>query len=251
MTAAEEARTEANAKPVFWAAVVLGLAVLIGLGTWQMQRREWKLALIERIEHRAHDEAISLSLAKDLWQRERDVEYYRVLLVGRFLHDQERHLYTVEQGKAGWRVVTPLVTTGGDVVLVDRGFVPEELKDPAARQAGQVTDTVELVGLARAPAMPNWFTPENDPARNRWFWRDVAGMAAGLPADQAERAAPFMVEAEAGAAPGGWPRGGVTRLVLTNRHLEYALTWYGLALTLAVTAFFFARSRPGEQAPGA
>lgn len=245
---AAQARAEGNAKPAFWGAVILGLAVLIGLGTWQMQRREWKLSLIERIEQRAHDEAISLTLAKELWQRERDVEYYRVLLVGRFLHDQERHLYTVEQGRAGWRVITPLVTSGGDVVFVDRGFVPEELKDPAARQAGQIGDTVELTGLARAPAKPNWFTPENDTIRNLWFWRDVAGMAAGLPPDRAARALPFMVEAEAQAVPGGWPRGGVTRLVLTNRHLEYALTWYGLALTLAVTAFFFARSRAGEQA---
>jgi surfeit locus 1 family protein len=245
-----EARVERRAKPVFWGTVVLGLAVLIGLGTWQMQRREWKLGLIERIEHRAHDEAISLTMAKDLWQRSRDVEYYRVLLVGRFLHDQERHLYTVEQGRPAWRIVTPLVTSGGDVVLVDRGFVPDELKEPASRQAGQIADIVELIGLARVPATPGWFTPENDPARNRWFWRDVAGMTAGLPADQAARAAPFVVEAEAQAVPGGWPRGGVTRLVLPNRHLEYALTWYGLALTLAITAFFFARSHSGEQAPG-
>ena len=129
MTAAQ-AQAAGNAKPVFWGAVLFGLAVLIGLGTWQMQRREWKLSLIERIDQRAHDEAISLTLAKDLWQRERDVEYYRVLLVGRFLHDQERHLYTVEQGRAGWRVITPLVTSSGDVVFVDRGFVPARKHSP-------------------------------------------------------------------------------------------------------------------------
>jgi surfeit locus 1 family protein len=245
-----EAEAPRRASPVFWGTVVLGLAILIGLGTWQMQRRDWKLGLIDRIEHRAHDEPISLTMAKDLWQREHDVEYYRVLLVGRFLHDQERHLYTVEQGRAGWRVVTPLVTSGGDVVLVDRGFVPDELKEPSTRPAGQIADTVEVIGLARAPGTPNWFTPENDPARNRWFWRDVSGLAASLPADQVARVAPFMVEAEAEPVPGGWPRGGVTRLVLSNRHLEYALTWYGLALTLAVVAVFFARGRAGEQIPG-
>jgi surfeit locus 1 family protein len=248
MSEAEAPRRRAS--PVFWGTVVLGLAILIGLGTWQMQRRDWKLGLIDRIEHRAHDEPISLTMARDLWLREHDVEYYRVLLVGRFLHDQERHLYTVEQGRAGWRVVTPLVTSGGDVVLVDRGFVPDELKEPSTRPAGQIADTVEVIGLARAPGAPNWFTPENDPVRNRWFWRDVSGLAASLPADQAARVAPFMVEAEAEPVPGGWPRGGVTRLVLSNRHLEYALTWYGLALTLAVVAVFFARGRAGEQIPG-
>jgi surfeit locus 1 family protein len=187
-------------------------------------------------------------MAKELWQRARDVEYYRVLLVGRFLHQEERHLYTVEEGKAGWRVLTPLQTSGGDLVFVDRGFVPEELKDPAARKAGQIADTVELVGLARAPVGPGLFTPEANPERNQWFTRDLDALAATLPAGQAARLAPFVVEAEAGPVPGGWPRGGVTRLTLTNRHLEYALTWYALAATLLAVAFALRRTRSRETA---
>ena len=238
--------TRANA--VFWGAVALAFLVLVGLGTWQMQRRDWKLGLIERIESRAHGEAISLARARTLWDRERDVEYYRVLLVGRFQHEHERHLYTVEKGKAGWRVITPLVTAGGDVVLVDRGFVPEELEDPAKRPEGQITGTVELTGLARAPVAGGWFTPPGDPQRRRWFSRDVAGMAAGLPPEQAGRLAPFVVEMEPTEVPGGWPRAGGTRLDLSNRHLEYALTWYGLALTLLLVAFTYGRSRSREVA---
>ncbi len=233
-----------------WVSEALAFDVLIGLGTWQMQRRAWKLGLIDRIEQRAHGEPISLTLAKDLWQREGDVEYYRVLLVGRFRHDEERHLYTIDNGKAGWRIITPLVTSGGDVVLVDRGYVPEELKDPASRKPGQITGTVELIGLARAPVPPNWFTPAGDAGRNQWFTRDVASMAASLPAEQAARVLPFMVEAEAEPVPGGWPRGGGTRLTLQNRHLEYALTWYGLAVTLVIVAFFLARSRAREATQG-
>jgi surfeit locus 1 family protein len=233
---------------VFWGTVMAALAVLIGLGTWQMQRRAWKLGLIERIESRAHGEPISLSLAKQHWAKERDVEYYRVLLVGRFLHDEERHLFTVEEGTAGWRIVTPLATAGGDLVLVDRGFVPEPLKDPATRQAGQTPGAVELIGLARAPATPGWFTPAGDLVRNQWFARDVPGMAASLPARDGSRVVPFMVEAEAQNVPGGWPRGGITRLTVTNRHLEYALTWYGLAVTLIVIAVVMTRSRSREAA---
>jgi len=229
-----------------WISVTVALAVLLGLGTWQMQRRAWKLSLIDRIEHRAHDEAISLTLAKDLWQRTRDVEYYRVLLVGRFLHDEERHLYTVEDGKAGYRIITPLVTGGGAIVLVDRGYVPEELKDPGTRAEGQIAGTVELVGHARAPVPPGWFVPAADIARNQWFTRDVAAMAASLPGDQPPRVAPFMVEAEAEKIPGGWPRGGGTGFTFSNRHLEYALTWYGLAVTLLIVAFMLARSRAQE-----
>lgn len=241
-------QSKAQGGPVFWISVAVAFAILVGLGTWQMQRREWKLGLIERIEQRAHGEPISLTMAKDLWRRAGDVEYYRVLLVGRFLHDEERHLYTVQDGKAGWRVLTPMEAASGDLVFVDRGFVPEELKEPAARKAGQVADAVELIGLARAPVAPGLFTPEGNPARNQWFVHDVGAMAATLPPEPAKRLAPFVVEAEAEPVPGGWPRGGVTRLTLTNRHLEYALTWYGLAATLLVMAFALTRTRSRETA---
>lgn len=241
--------TSGTARPkqiILAASVMLALAVLIGLGTWQMQRRAWKLGLIDRIEQRANGESISLTLAKTLWDRERDVEYYRVVLVGRFRHDEERHLYTIDAGKAGWRVITPLVTAGGDIVLVDRGYVPEELKDPSSRKQGQIAGAVELVGLARAPVPPGWFIPPGDTQRNQWFTRDVAAMAASLPAGQEPRVVPFMIEAEAEPVPGGWPRGGGTRLSLSNRHLEYALTWYGLAVTLVIVASLLARSRMRE-----
>ncbi|HEY7644449.1 MAG TPA: SURF1 family protein [Hyphomicrobiales bacterium] len=224
----------------------LALAILIGLGIWQLERREWKLGILERIDQRIHGESISLSEAKKLWARDRDVEYYRVLLVGRFHNDQERYLYTVFDGQAGWLVITPLETRNGDVVLVNRGFVPEALKDPAARPAGRIEDQVELVGLARASERRAWFTPDNAPAANRWFWRDVPGLTASLPPDLAARTVPFLVEAEAAPVPGGWPRGGVTRLAIPNRHLEYALTWFGLAVVLLAVFFAYARHRRKE-----
>ena len=86
--------------------------------------------------------------------------------------------------------------------------------------------------------------PDNDPAANSWFWRDLSAMGKALLASsEASRLTPFFVEAEAGDVPGGWPKGGVTRLVLTNKHLEYALTWYGLAATLVFVFGFFVRSR--------
>lgn len=242
---ASKATAAAPVGRAFWFALLAALAILIGLGTWQMQRRAWKLGLIERIEQRAHSEPVSLTSVKEQWQRSQDIEYSRVLLVGRFEHGQERHLYTVENGTAGWRVMTPLITAGGDVVFVDRGFVPEPLKEPDARGQGQIEGMVELIGLARAQGGRNWFTPDNDPARNRWFWRDIPAMGAALPAGQAARALPFVVEAEAEPVPGGWPRGGPARLVIPNRHLEYALTWYALGVVLLFVAFFYVRSRRG------
>lgn len=229
---------------------LIGALLLMGLGKWQLDRRELKLGIIERIETRVHDEAVSLIEARDLWRKSQDIEYTRVLLVGRFLHEHERHLYTIVDGLAGWKVIAPLQTASGDIVLVDRGFVPEQLKLPAARKRGQLEGIAELTGLARASETQNWFTPRNDPAANRWFWRDVPGLIASLPPDLAARAAPFAVEAEAGPVPGNWPRAGVTMLNIPNRHLEYALTWFALAVTLLVVFAAYARSRLASEARG-
>src|SRR5688572_18672867 len=153
-----------------------GLAVLISLGKWQLDRREWKLSLIQRIEARANAEPIALREAIGHWQRERDVEYYRLRLAGHFLHDHERHLYTIVEGHAGWRVLTPFATDDGPVLFIDRGFVPEPFRDPATRPGGQTSGQVELIAIARAPGEPAAFTPDNQPAANRWFWRDIEGM---------------------------------------------------------------------------
>lgn len=220
-----------------------GVLLLIGLGKWQLDRREWKLGIIERIETRIHQPAIPLDAARVLWRQNQDIDYTRVGLAGHFLHDQERHLYAIVDGQAGWKVITPLQTASGEVVLVDRGFVPDQLKAPASRERGQIDGVAELTGLARGSERPSWFTPRNDPAANRWFWRDVPGLIASLPPDLAARCAPFVVEAEAAPVPGDWPRAGVTVLNIPNRHLEYALTWFGLAATLLVVFAAYAKSR--------
>ncbi len=225
---------------------IAGLVLLIGLGLWQLERREWKLGLIERIEARAAGETVTLARAKEIWSRSRDIEYYRLALRGRFLHRHERHLYGLIGGEAGWRILTPLETPGGDVIFVDRGFAPEPLRDPASRPEGQIEGEVALTALARASERGSLFTPDSKPAENRWFLRDVDALNASLPDDLAARALPFMGEAESASVPGGWPRAGVTRLDLPNRHLEYALTWFGLAAALAGVFGFYAFARPGD-----
>lgn len=223
---------------------IAGMAVLLGLGTWQVRRLSWKEGLIARIEARAHGEPVSLDEALRRWRATGDVEYLRVRFSGRFLHDRERHYYDVVAGKPGWRVITPIRTATGVVVLVDRGYVPEALKEPKARAAGQVTGEIGVTGLARAPARRGLFVPENDRAKNQWFWRDLVGMAAGIvEARDGARLVPFFVESEGASVPGGWPKGGVTRLDLPNRHLQYAITWYGLAAALAAVYSAFVWSQ--------
>ena len=224
------------------ALMLAALAVLIGLGVWQLKRLEWKQGLIAQIEARTKGPPITLEDAVALAGEGRDPSYYRVRVDGRFHHAKELYLYAVSEGRVGWHVIAPFETEDGDVVLVDRGFVPDELKDPSARALGQVENVVTVTGIVRTPETQTVFTPDNEPKVNRWFWRDLAGMARSMfPAGTTE-VAPFFLEADKSEVPGGWPEGGQTRLEIPNNHLQYAITWFLLATVLLIVYGLYVRS---------
>ena len=143
-------------------------------------------------------------------------------------------------------MLTPLREPGGRIVFVNRGFIPAELKDPAKRSAGQISGTVRVAGLLRLPPAekPAWFLPDNRADLNYWFWIDLPAMAA---ADELDRVAPFYIDADATPNPGGWPKGGITRLELRNDHLQYAITWFSLAVALIVVYVLFHRRNAGSR----
>ncbi len=216
-------------------ATLAGLALLVGLGLWQLQRLEWKEGLIARIEARTERKPMSLERAIALAREGGNVTYYPVSAEGRFHHARERYLYALSlEGEPGWHVITPLETVDGTVVLVDRGFVPDSLRDPSSRRLGQIQQVVTVTGLARTSDEPSVFIPDNDIAANQWFSRDLPAMARSMFPGGTVQVAPFFLEAEASNVPGGWPEGGQTRLTLTNNHLQYAITWFALALCLVV-----------------
>lgn len=226
------------------ALAVAAIGILAGLGVWQLQRMAWKDSLNAHIAARTGLEPVTLSSAIDGWENTNDVEYRRVRFKGRFRHGSESHFYTVIEGKTGWRIITPLETSGGRIVMVDRGFVPDAMKQPRMRAQGQLEGEQTIIGLARAPGIQNLFVPDNAPELNNWFWRDLKGMAAAaLPASDITRVVPFFVEQEVTSIPGGLPRGGVTRVVLTNNHLQYAFTWFGLAGALLAVFAVYLRGR--------
>ena len=226
--------------PTVWAAA--GLAVLVGLGTWQLERRAWKLDLIHKIAVRTVAEPLPFAVAVEAWEQSGNVEYLRLRVLGTFEHDREAYLYMPGREGPGYHVYTPLRTSDGRFVLVNRGFVLDALKSPDRRPLGQTSGEVEIVGLARRPNERGWFTPDSDPVHRIYFWPDHASMMAEAlkGAEGRLRPVPFFLDAEASPGTrGDWPKGGVTRLDLPNRHLEYAFTWYGLAVTLcAVFAVF-------------
>ncbi|HEU4986300.1 MAG TPA: SURF1 family protein [Rhizobiaceae bacterium] len=224
----------------------LALAVLLSLGTWQVQRLHWKEGLIARIDERIASEPVPLAEIEAVFAQSGDVDYRPVTLHGRFVHSGERHFLATHEGQSGFFVHTPLQLADGRYVFVNRGFVPYDRKDPATRPQGQVEGEVEVTGLARAaPAeKPSWIVPDNDPAKNIFYWKDLGAMAstAGLP--EGAEVLPFYVDADDTPNPGGLPVGGVTLIELPNNHLQYAITWYGLALGLCgVVAAWLLRGR--------
>lgn len=236
--------------------VAIALPVLIGLGMWQLDRLRWKEGLLAAIAERAKAPAIPIDKALEQaaghmpggWS---ELEYRHVSMRGRYLNDKEMYLYVPDrQLGAGVHVYTPFVLANPQATLiVNRGFVPDQLKDPASRAQGQIEGETEVTGLIRLPGQHGRFVPDNDPKANLWFWRDFDGMIdAAFPAGTrpAEVIALF-VDAE-GSAPGGWPKGGVTELKLSNRHLEYALTWFGLAAALIAIFVVYAAQRLREPA---
>jgi len=233
-----------NFRPTFWPTVfsLPALLICLALGAWQIERLFWKQDLIAR-----RDAAVAAAPApvpKTLAEA-RGMEYRHVSNEGSYLYDKEIFLgATSDAGGQGYQVLTPLLEPGGRVVFVNRGYIPAELKDSARRSAAQIPGTVHVQGLLRLPptARPNWFLPDNRPDLNYWFWVDLPAMAA---ADNLDRVAPFYIDADATPNPGGWPKGGVTRLTLPNNHLQYAITWFSLAIALIVIYVLFHRRNAG------
>jgi surfeit locus 1 family protein len=223
------------------------LAVLIGLGVWQLERLAWKNDLIARVEARTKAPVMPLPPESD-WKKvnfEND-EYRRVTASGTFRHDREVLVYTVASEQPGryagpgFFVMTPLTLPSGASVIVNRGFVPLDRKDAAARKEGQAAGPVSVTGLLRMPEDAGYFAPANDPAKNAWYRRDPSEIAKAMKLD---RAAPFTIDADAAPNPGGLPQGGGTRVNFPNNHLQYAVTWFGLALALIGVFAAFAWQR--------
>lgn len=217
-------------------ATVLGVALLLGLGAWQLQRLAWKEALIAERDLRLKAAPVSLDVALKEFDADRSVEFLKVKAQGTFQHDAELFVLTTEGGVPGFEVVTPLVSREGVVVLVDRGFIPEPLKDAKRRPDSQPAGDVEVTGLLRRHVQNRGaFTPDNDTAGNIWYWWDIPAMLAFARVAPDQRVAPFVLHIEPDPKAGRTlPSPVATDENLTNNHLQYALTWFSLAILLIV-----------------
>ncbi|MFC4313662.1 SURF1 family protein [Steroidobacter flavus] len=207
-----------------------GIAVLVSLGVWQVHRLAWKRDLIERVEQRVHAEPVAAP-GREQWPNvnRANSEYLRVAVNGRYQNDKETLVQAVTERGGGFWVLTPFVTDAGYTVLINRGFVPLQ-RDPGTRAQGQIEGETRVTGLLRLTEQGGGYLRANDPTNDRWFSRDVTAIAAkrGL-----SDIAPYFIDAEVlePAVPDA-PIGGLTVIAFSNNHLQYALTWFGLALML-------------------
>lgn len=213
---------------------LVGVAILVGLGVWQLDRKAWKENLIAAMDARLTQAPGDLP-PRDQWARlnqQRD-EFKRVGFPAEFLPGQAALVYSAGsafrpdvQGPGYW-VFAPARLAGGSVVIVDRGFVPLDRKDAAAKSPA---GSLDIVGIMRWPETRGMFTPADDLKENTWYLRDIKAMAA---AHHWNNVAPFYVEMESPVPAGGLPKPGRLVVNLPDNHLQYAITWFGLAFGLA------------------
>jgi surfeit locus 1 family protein len=217
--------------------------VCLSLGAWQLERLEWKTVLIAERSAAVHMAPVPLPANFEEASR---LEFRPVIAEGVFLHDKEIYLGAAAPGggSPGFHVLTPLRLADDRIVFVNRGFIRSEMKSPEKRGAGQLAGPVRVTGLLRLPkGKPGWLVPNNRPDLNYWFWVDLPAMEA---ATGLSDVAPFYIDADATPNPGGWPKGGVTPVNLPNDHLQYAITWFALAV--AAVAVYVVWRRQTAQA---
>jgi surfeit locus 1 family protein len=239
---APSARRRSLVAPVLFVLVVGG--ILLSLGVWQLHRLAWKETLIAEITTRTKAPPQPLP-DPSTWSRltPADYAYRHVELDGRFDNDKEALVFYgtgPHDLGPGYLILTPLRLDSGATVIVNRGFVPVELGAKSTRAASEIEGEAHVTGLMRPPQPRNLFTPADEPDKDLYFTRDPAAIAAHFGLTQT---APFVVDADEKSMPGGWPIGGMTEVDLPNNHLDYALTWFGLAIGLVAVFVGYLRAR--------
>ncbi|AUW56775.1 Surfeit locus 1 family protein [Sphingobium sp. SCG-1] len=207
---------------------------LMWLGIWQLERRIWKHALVAQIETRIHAPPVAPPEPSEWRNITADTHAYRrISIYGTYLNDRETLVQAATVLGSGYWVLTPMRTDQGFLVLVNRGFVPPERRNAHDKVEG----LTKVTGLLRITEPDGGFLRSNDPAKNRWYSRDVAAIAH---AKGLSHVAPYFIDANAAADPQkDTPTGGLTVVAFPDNHLAYALTWFTMALmVLAGTGYF-------------
>ena len=235
MTQTAESKPQKRFPYILTIFMLIALGVLITLGNWQKDRLAWKEALLSKMETQLVAEPISFEALLAKFNAGEDIAYVPVQLSGEFMHDKEQHYFATYKGASGYFVYTPLqLEDRSEIVFANRGFIPFDLKEQSTRLVGQTQGIQSFKGVARvAPReKPSSVVPNNDLAKNIYYWKDISNMSAQAGFKMTGNVAQFFIDLDDAPNEGGFPIGGVTRIDLPNNHLQYMVTWYRIALTL-------------------
>ncbi len=224
------------------------------LGTWQVYRLQWKLALIERVDQRVHAAAVAAP-GPNVWPEisTANDEYRHVYASGVFLHELSSKVQAVTERGAGYWLLTPLRAKDDSVVFINRGFITETQSKTIFSEQGRAKsnflgnkERVRVLGLLRISEPGGGFLRTNDPVGDRWYSRDVQMLAQ---ARNLSNVAPYFIDAKAENSHSSaienasliHPVAGLTVISFRNSHMVYALTWYALALMVAGAACWVTR----------
>ena len=241
----------------------LMIITLIALGAWQLQRMQWKARIIEQSISALTAKPVTINDIYAGIEYGYDIDRLRIRLKGAYRHDLERYVYTPTKKGIGYQVITPFVDETGFLVFVDRGWVPEAYKDPKVRKATKQSarkpeNNITITGITRVHAVKlTWFLADADLTNNVWYWYDPMTMANSLPSGVGETAdgqlpliSPVFLQLEPKGEPGEalWPEILPIDVNLPNNHLNYAITWFLLALIIFVMLLVFLRSERRKRA---
>ena len=241
------------------AATIVGVLLLVGLGSWQLLRLQWKLELIDKRAVSLAGNPVTIYDIEAGMEHGYDVDFLRVRLNGEYRHEASRHVYRARGKRPGYQLITPFIDRSGFIVLVDRGFIDQRmLVSPIRGDTRKPEGELTITGITRNRASDrNMFSPEADTGQGIWYWYDLAGISASMPTDLLEGyqgpdpiTSAMFVQLEPGGEPGDgkWPDPEDLKVDLPNNHLQYAFTWYALALVLLVMSWMFIRKRHLEHA---
>lgn len=206
---------------------LISFLILVGLGTWQVQRLHWKTGLLATIS--ANMEKAPVPLPEKL-DNPKTWEYRRVTLAGHFLYGHEFLIKPrTLDGVVGYHMFVPFERLSGGTVMVNRGWISKDLMPKATRPQG----ILQIEGIIQLPHKTYW-TPPNNAQKNDWYWPDVNAMAAAV---SLKNVAPVIVTVSA-KKPGVYPAGGTVTLNIPNNHLQYAIFWFSMAVISQIIFFF-------------
>ena len=255
----EKTPARARSKLPVVIASAIGIVLLLGLGTWQMVRLQWKLDLIEKRTASLSGNPVTIQDIEAGMEHGYDVDFLKVKLNGSYRHAATRYVYRARGQRPGYQVITPFIDNSGFVAMVDRGFIDQRmLTAPIADDTRKPEGEISIIGVTRNRASDrNLFSPDADRANNIWYWYDLPGISQSMPQDLAEGytgpeaiTSAMFVQLEQGGEPGAgnWPDPEDLKVELPNNHLQYAITWYSLALVLVVMSWLLIRRSRQDEA---